>query len=229
MNGADATARARAALLEVVAADRDARCRAILAPAEAEAAARLAAALQATRRGLRRALAGEREALRAQVNAALAQRDAALRQRHQRLAQAAVDEGWALLASALCRRWQEPQTRQCWIAAALDVARARLPPGGWSIRHPPGMAPAETAAMQQALAAQGVSDARCEAAAGIAAGIEIRVGDACLDATVDGLLADRAAVAGRLVHFWEETPAPAPAASGAADDGGRGRTSAEET
>ena len=221
MTGADADtlARARAALLEVVSADREARCRAILAPAEAAAAGRVETGLMATRRALRQALAGEREALRARLDAALAQRDAARRQRHQRLARASAEEGWALLASALYRRWQTPESRQRWIAAVLEVAGTRLPPGGWCIRHPPGLAAAETAAMQQALAAQGVADARCEAAADIAAGIEIRVGDACLDATVDGLLADRAAVAGRLVHLWEEAPVPTRAAT-ADDDGG---------
>lgn len=221
MTGADADTdtleRARAALLEVVAADREARCRAILAPAEDAVAARVAAGLQATRRALRQALAGEREALRARLDAAQAQRDAARRRRLQRLAQAAADEGWALLASALGQRWQTPESRQRWMAAALEVARARLPPGGWCIRHPPGLAVAETEALRQSLAAQGVSDVRCEAAADIAAGIEIRVGDARLDATVDGLLADRATVAGRLVHLWEEEPVPTPAAT--ADDG----------
>lgn len=221
---ADALVRARAALLEVVAADREARCRAILAPADAAAAARVEAGLRAIRRGLRQALADERAALRARLDVALAQCDAARRQRHQRLAQAAADEGWTLLASALCRRWQRPESRQRWIAAALEVAGTRLPPGGWCIRHPPGLAAVEAAAMQQALAAQGVADARCEAAADIAAGIEIRVGDACLDATVDGLLADRVAVAGRLVLLWEAAPIPMRAAT--AEDGG-GTPSAE--
>lgn len=214
MSADNTTASALAALLAVVAADREARCREILAPAEAAAAALFATAVVSTRRGLRRALVGERGALQARLDVACAQRDTALRQRRQRLAQVAVDEGWALLAPALCRRWQEPQRRQRWIAAALAVARARLPPGGWCIRHPPGLAPAEAAAMLRELAAQGLADVRCEAAANIVAGIEICAGEARLDATAAGLLADRAAVAGRLLYFWDE-PTTLPEKGGA--------------
>lgn len=203
---ADATAEALAGLLAVVAADRAARCREILAPAEAAAAALLAEAMRATRCELRRVLHEERARLRAQLDAARAELDAARRRREQRLAQAAVDAGWALLAPALERCWQEPDCRRRWIAAALAVALARLPPTGWRLRHPPGLAPAEAAALLAELAAAGVADAQCVAAVDLAAGLEIRAGDACLDATADGLLADRAAVAGRLLHLWAAAP-----------------------
>lgn len=208
MSGADATERAREALLALIAADREARCRAILAPAEEAAAARVAAALRAARDALRRGLASERAAMRAQLDAARAQRDAAVRERHQRIVRAVVAEGWPLLAAALGRRWEAPRSRQRWIAAALDAACARLPPRDWCIRHPPGVSAAEADAMGRRLAARGIAGVRCEAAAEIAAGLEIRVGTACLDATVAGLLADRAAVAGRLVQRWEEAAAP---------------------
>jgi hypothetical protein len=39
--------------------------------------------------------------------------------------------------------------------------------------------------------------------AGISAGLRIRLGSACLDATVDGLMADIHAVEGRLLAAWE--------------------------
>jgi hypothetical protein len=200
---ADATADALAGLLAVIAADRAARCRDILAPAEAAAAARLAEALRATRTELRQALKNERRRLQAQLDAARAELDAARRRRDQRLAQAVVDAGWALLVPALVRCWQEPACRRRWIAAALAAARARLPPADWRIRHPPGLAPAEAAMLLAELAAAGVAGAQCEAAVDLAAGLEIRAGDACLDASAAGLLADRAAVAGRLLYWWE--------------------------
>lgn len=204
MSADDDTAAALASLLAVVAADREARCREILAPAEAQAAARLAEAQAAARRGLRRALVEERRRLHMDLVAARARRDAAQRARRQRLALAAADEGWALLEPALVRRWRAPETRRRWIAAALAEARRRLPPGGWRLRHGPGLTPEEVAALLRQLAAQGIADARCELDEGIAAGIEVRAGDACLDATVAGLLADRAAVVGRLLHWWQE-------------------------
>lgn len=197
------TADALAALLAVIDADRAARCREILAPAEAAAAALLAEATRETRRALRQALRADGRRRRAQLDAARAKVEAAHRQHRQRLAQAAVDEGWALLAPALERCWQAPDGRRQWIAAALAVAQARLPPSGWQVRHPPSLAPDEVADLLADLAAAGVAEARCESAVDLAAGLEIHAGNTCLDATAAGLLAERAAVAGRLLHFWE--------------------------
>lgn len=202
MNGGDANALAR--LLEVVAADRDARCRALVEPAASAASALLADALTDVRCQLRQALAAERARLAAERAAAAARRDAAVRYRAQRLAQCAVDAGLARLAPALQRRWDEAATRQRWVAEAFRIARQRLPATGWCVRHPAGVAAAETAAWLRELADAGVADACCEVATEISAGIEIRVGDACLDATAACLAADRAAVAGRLLQLWEE-------------------------
>lgn len=204
MSGDDATARGRARLLAAVAADREARCRAILEPAAAAADALCAAALADARRELRQALAGERARLAGERAAAAARRDAAGRSRAQRLAQLAVEAGIAQLAPALQRRWDAAETRRRWVAAAFRVARERLPAVGWRLRHPAGVAATETAAWLRELAAAGVADVRCEAAAEIFAGIEIRVGDACLDATAAGLAGERGAVAGRLLQLWAE-------------------------
>lgn len=205
MNADAATALALARLLAVIAADRDARCRAILDPADTESQALLTSALAATRRRLRLALADERERLRAERAAACARRDAALRGREQRLAQLAVDAGLARLAPALQRRWAEAATRWRWVAEVFRLARERLPPAGWCIRHPADLPAAEALAWQRELAAAGIADVRCEAAAEIAAGVEIRVGNASLDATAIGLAVDRATVAGRLLQLWGET------------------------
>lgn len=215
MSGADSIAQARDGLLAVIAADREARCRAILAPAEEAAATRVAAAVRAARSALRRGLVSERAAMHAQLDSARAQQDAAVRERHQRIVLAVVAEGWPLLVAALALRWGASHSRERWIAEALDAACARLPPRDWCIRHPPGLSDADAEAMGRRLAAQGIVEVRCEAAAEIAAGIEIRAGAACLDATAAGLLADRAAVAGRLVQLWEAAAAP--------DAGGEGQ------
>ncbi|QRJ62260.1 hypothetical protein [Azospira restricta] len=204
MSGDDAITRARARLLAAIAADRDARCRAILEPAAAAAEALLAAALADARRELRRALVAERTRLAGERAAAAARRDAAGRSRAQRLALGAVAAGLDRLAPALQRRWDDAATRRRWVAAACRIARQRLPAAGWQLRHPAAVAAAEVADWLRGLAAAGVADVRCEAAAEIAAGIEIRVGDACLDATAAGLAGDPAAVAGRLLQLWEE-------------------------
>lgn len=214
MSAEETIASATAGLLAVIAADREARCRALMEPAELAAAATLATAVAATRRALRQALVGERARLRAQRQTARAQLAAAERQRCQRQAQAVVDEGLALLLPALCRRWEEPSCRERWVAAALAAALARLPPRGWCLRHPPGLSPAEAAQMLRQLAAAGVAEARCEADPNLAAGIAIGAGDATIDASAEGLLAERAAVAGRLLYFWAEPGTATPVAAG---------------
>ncbi|MBI2305862.1 MAG: hypothetical protein HYU78_01035 [Rhodocyclales bacterium] len=197
-----ATALALTRLLAAIAADRDARCRAILDPADAESRALLASALAATRRRLRQALAGERERLRAERAAACARRDAARRERGQRLAQLAVEAGLARLVPALQRRWADAATRRRWVDEVFRLARERLPPAGWCVRHPADLPAAEAQSWQRELTAAGIAGVCCEAAAGIEAGVEIRVGNACLDATAAGLAADRATVAGRLLQLW---------------------------
>ncbi|MCC4115961.1 hypothetical protein LLG90_11435 [Aromatoleum toluclasticum] len=203
MSDRDSIGPARDGLLAVIAADREARCRAILDPEEAAAEARRAEGGRAVRQRLRRALRASIERERAGCAAARAQCEAALRVRHQRLLMLALDEGWPLLVAALERRWLVAATRRLWIDAALAAGLARLPRSGWRIRYAAGPTPGEISVLVAGLAASGVNDVGCEQASGIGAGIEIRVGDACLDATAAGLLADRSVVAGRLLALWE--------------------------
>lgn len=202
MGGPDSTTAAVEALLAAVAADCEARRREILGPAQAAAQARVAAARDSVCQDLRRAFAADRAARQAQLEQSRARLNAARRERHQRLAQAAAGEGLASLASALAARWRDPPRRQRWIDAALALAGERLPAGAWSIRHAPGPSPEEIAATLEQLASRGVTAARCELHEEMAAGIEIRTGEVRLDASSAGLLADRAAVLGRLLYFW---------------------------
>jgi len=202
MNGGETTAKALAELLALVEADRQRRCRAALAPAEAAARARFAQQAHVLRREHREALARQRAEREARLARARARVATAEHARQLRRAAMIVEEAWPLLQAALLERWRRPQSRRRWISSALALALARLPARGWIVRHPVDLPEPECSSMLAELAERGIAEVRCEKVQGIAAGLEIRVGEARLDATVGGLMADRQAILGRLVHEW---------------------------
>lgn len=200
-------ASALAGLLEVVENDRQVRCAALLNAADAQASAQLNTARQESRRRLRAALRAERENAKAQIAAAHAhlqseQRRAQLRRDAMLLAAAS-----ALLPSVLLAIWQDQDRRRQWLAAALQRAALILPRHDWECRHPVTL-PADDVRWLLARAGElGIAGTRCASDTGIDAGVAIVVssdsGNASLDATMAGLLADRAFVAGRLLQFLE--------------------------
>lgn len=196
-------ARALHDLLAVVASDQQARCQAILDQADTEAATLLASARCDARRRLRAAGQAERRRGQQLVAAAGARLQTAERQRRQRLAVRALSDGMSLLDAALQARWQDGEARRHWLALATERAAACLVPRDWLLRHPPDLPAPERDQLLAQVAALGVPGARCEATAEIVAGIEIRAGEARVDATPVGLLADRPAVEGRLLHHLE--------------------------
>lgn len=192
-------ASARAALLAVVAEDREARCQALAARAESAANAML--------RTVRAELAGELRAHRADVlarghaerAAADARWQAALRTRTHRLDAAALAAAWAHLGPALQERWRDEATRHRWLDRAIAHAIARLPASGWEIRVAPPWSAADAQRLRAHLANLSIDDVRCVCDDSLDAGVEIRAGDARVDATTDGLLADRPTIEGRLL------------------------------
>lgn len=202
MSGGGSTPRALAALLALVEADRERRCRALLEPAEAAARATFMRQAHALRRAHREALARQDVERGVRLARARARVAAAEHARALRRAAMIADEAWPLLQAALLDRWRQPQSRQRWISSVLAVALARLPARDWLVRHPLDLPQAERESMRADLARGGIAELRCEAVESIDAGIEIRAGEARLDATVAGLTRDRQAVLGRLLHLW---------------------------
>lgn len=196
-------------LLEVVESDRQERCAAILAEAEAQASKHLATLRGEARSRLQAALRQERASYRTQISAARAALQAARRRQWQGQAALAVAAAAARLPAALQALWEQPQRRREWLQAALRRAAATLPRRDWRCRHPAALPAGDLAWLRTGVEALGVVDACFLADGGMAAGIEIRVGgelgEAVLDATSVGLLADRVAVEGRLRHWLEAT------------------------
>jgi len=197
-----------AALLELVAAYEREQCGALADAARKEARAIVGGAFATARERLRAAGAHERERQRARVAAAEARLATGRRLQRQKAAAAALAQGWTKLRRALEARWRESAARAQWVTRYLDAARAALPASDWEIRHPADWPAAERERVALALGQSGISAVRFVADASLHAGLAIRSGGNELDATLEGLVADRAGVEGRLLAHLEGAGPP---------------------
>ncbi len=196
------------ALLALVEADRARRCDAILDEARARAAALLAAAHAEARRQVHDAFREERARRVERVAAARANLQTRQRLGEQQRAAAFLAAGWQRLHEELLRRWREPATRRAWVASVTADAARLLPRAEWRITHAPDWPPAERDGVAAELA-RGIAPSFHPDAA-IGAGLKIAALGNVIDGTIEGLLADRAAIGARLLHLVDlearETP-----------------------
>lgn len=193
-------------LLKVAEDYRVGRCRALLAQARDATRAILSAAHQAARRELRARLTPERDRLAGAIAAAEIGLLTRRRLCEQRRVAAILHLAWPRLEQALHARWQAPAARAAWVTHHLAIALAALPAEGWVIQHPEDWPAAEREQARQWLGAHGRADARFASDAGLRAGIRVVCGSSMLDASLEGLLADRAQIEGRLLHCLEQQP-----------------------
>lgn len=196
-----------AALLAVVAEYRAQRCNELLEPARAQARATVAAALREARRRVRTAIGEERKRAAAAIAAAEAQLATERRLVAQRRSAAQLTDGWSGLRTALQACWDDEAARAAWIDAQLARAHNVLQAeagGAWLLNGPAPWSAAERERVAKALRERGAPAVRFEPDARISAGFRVQAGHNVLDATLDGLLADRAAVQGRLLQLIEE-------------------------
>jgi hypothetical protein len=141
---------------------------------------------------------------------ALAKRRAALDTQARRSRQATLrellDRAWQALPAALQSRWLEAAARERWCGAACLSARR-------SLRHldrlqvevdPQWLAHVGPLVRSRL---EGPSKVDVTATDGLGAGLRIRAGDACIDATVAGLLAARERIASELLAEFESQAA----------------------
>jgi hypothetical protein len=192
------------ALLALIDAHRTRRCAEILEPARAQAQAAVRAALAEARRRVQASLAEARALAAAEVGAAQARLATGQRLAAQRHASLLLAQAWQALRNELQARWQDEAARSRWCADALRRAPAELPrEPRWRIDCAPDWPAAERTRAVTVLAGQGI-DAEVVADTAIAAGLRLRAGSNVLDATADGLLADRAGLQGRLLQALGE-------------------------
>jgi len=211
--------RQMAALLQVVEEYREAHCKEVLAVARAQAARTIAQARATAAHRLRAALAGERERRDGIIAAAAARLGTQRRLLQQRRLAAALKTAWFKFETELLARWDARATRDIWVTQQLAAARtslladpraslpadsrARPSAGEWQVEHPLQWTAEERERAARRFAEYGIDAVRFVARPDVRAGLRIRCGHNVLDATVAGLLADRAIVEGRLLDCLE--------------------------
>ena len=188
-------------LLRIAEDYRADHCQALLAKASQDSRAILEAAHVAARRDLRSTLSPERERLAAEIAAAEAMLVTQRRLRDQRRVTGILWQAWPRLAQALRERWQTPSGRAAWVVHHLSIALLALPAKGWIIQHPENWPATEREQINQWLQTHSIEGAHFEADLALLAGIRVVCGLNVLDASLDGLLADRTQIEGRLLHY----------------------------
>jgi hypothetical protein len=192
------------ALLALVEQDRRRQCETLSADAQARASGMLQQARRDARARMRGAFAAERQRLDEQLKAACARLRTEQRLRDQECRAQLLSQAWPMLAEALLERWRDPGQRGKWVAQALDRAHRLLPREGWTLRVAPGWPAQEREQVLRSVAGRLGYMPDWHEVAEIRAGLLIVAAGNRLDATLDGLLADRAALEARLLVHLEE-------------------------
>ena len=186
-----------AAFLAIVERDRAARCDTILNEAQNRAAELTRSARRDAHGRVSTAVRDDRARSHQRVEAARAELATRERQLEREVKTTLLVRGWERLRVELADAWTLAERRARWIDALIADAGRLLPRGSWRIEHPRGLAELESlsrAAEQASGAVPALEPADIEA------GLRIHVQGATLDGSLDGLLADRRSVEGRLLR-----------------------------
>ena len=114
-----------------------------------------------------------------------------------------LSRGWPELIAELEGRWQEPAARRAWCGKLLDDAARAFAAAVWTIEHPGDWTERDADWLTETLGERGIPIPKYRHDEASSAGLRIIHGTACLDGTIDGLLADRTGVEARLLAAWE--------------------------
>ena len=188
-----------ARLLGVVEAYREQECRRLLEGAEQEARELLQQTYRKAQRHLHRRVVSERSRVRARIEAAEAEQTTRERMSRERRHLVLLETAWPRLERALLERWGRPEDRREWVNHFVGEALATLPRQTWPLQHAPDLDAADEESVRVELTPKLEHAPILRADPKIRAGLSIRSGDAVLDATLDGLLADRRRLEARLL------------------------------
>ena len=189
------------ALLATIEEYRRARCDEYIAAARTEARRVHREAHAAARAKVRAVLTEERERLESEVASRQARLQTERRLAQQRGVSALLGEAWPLLRSALEEAWGTRASRLRWASRHLALAAGLLPGRGWRVCHASGLSGEERARLAHALEA---GDIEWVEAPALRAGLVIEAGRNFLDASLDGVLAERQALESRLLVLLED-------------------------
>jgi hypothetical protein len=189
------------ALLDVVDGTYRRQVEAILGEAEERSRVILQEAHERVGRGVRIAYLEARERAEERIVMLRARVATAGRLHEQRRAAEILEAEWALLPDALAKRWGSADARRSWALHAARAALGHLPRHGWSIEHPADWAKSEQTELAAQLAPELTSAPTFAIDASVRVGLRIKAGHNVVDATLDGLLADREAIGARLLSL----------------------------
>ena len=190
-------------VLHALKAQQDIRCRGIESAAERRAEKLLSDSRQRMRQRVHKAVIEERRRRETALLDARHRIETAERLAVQKQYRDFLQEAVPLLAAELEERWHDSGLRRSWCAMAIGEAAARLASDSWTVEHPRAWSGEDTAWFEQAVVAYGLPKPVLQEDAAITGGLRVRLGTACLDATIAGLMADIRAVEGRLLAAWE--------------------------
>jgi hypothetical protein len=188
------------ALLDLIEAERARQRGQILGSANAKATALRDQARADALARLRHAFAEQRQRRRERIAAAQAQLATQRRLHEQQHTTALLHLAWAQLRDELLALWRDPASRAAWVSHALAFARARLPCGAWRIAHAPDWPATE----QRSMAEISGGALLFHADNAIRAGLKIEANGNIVDATLDGLLAERSEFEAQLLRELED-------------------------
>lgn len=192
-----------AALIELITTSGHARCTTILEQAQGQARERVRAAFREARHRVARAITGERLRARSLLASHEARLETQDRQRYQDSVQHLLARARHRLDGALLARWTQAGSRRQWLEHLLGQARQRLPATTWVIDHPAGWDTSELGPWQDAIRTRSGSAPQLRVDTALRAGVRIQAGGACLDGSLEGLLADERAIQAELLARLE--------------------------
>lgn len=199
----------------------DLRCREIQREAKQRADALLSQSRREARTRVHEAVLEERRRRESAIVNARRRLDTKARRQLQGHYQKLIDLAWPLLDRELAARWARPGSRAEWCEMLVDEAAHLLGKDDWRVEHPDpetdGWSRDDLKRLEQLLAVRDIPPPEFQPDAALDAGLRIRRSGACLDGTIGGLLARRAAVIGRLLAHWEIEASKAAQTQEAAD------------
>jgi hypothetical protein len=195
------------AVVDALNAQRDARCREIESAAARKAEQLLAESRHRLRERTRKAVAEERERRETALLDSRHRIETAGRRRVQQHYRELLKAATPQLRDELLRRWRDAGARRSWCEMLIVEAVDRLAAEPWTVEHPGDWSGEDAQWLEQALADRGLPAPELREDTAISAGLRLRLGGACFDATLDGLMANLHAVEARLLAAWEREAA----------------------
>ncbi|PKM45877.1 MAG: hypothetical protein CVV05_06380 [Gammaproteobacteria bacterium HGW-Gammaproteobacteria-1] len=186
-------------LLELVERHRSERCTQLLEQAQERRHTLLAQTYGEARTRMHEAIVTERRRGNEKLDATRAQLQTRARQQQHRTALLLLQQGWELLGQSVLQRWKTAAQRRLWVCNLLHQALQRLPRCAWVIEHPPGWDSAECSEQLEVIRRHCGVEPQLRTDDQLHAGLRVCADGACLDGTLEGLLADRDAIEAQLL------------------------------